>query len=175
MCLESIGKDKAEPEEHKEGTKCIKIEMIDAKRSDFCWTNNPIFPQTGISDRLLEILPKKEEAINAIIGCGVGAAFAIWTGPGALVACAVGAGTSLAVDEVDNILQSAGDEDGLKGEAFIRAGGLPVTESTSYITDTSQKLHAVEIGPTAIIGGSALKRLGEISKNLFDIQWAWPR
>jgi len=201
MCLESIGKDKEEPEEYKnkykteisavpskmpEDVGCIKIEMKKVKRKDFCWTNNPILPEErGLWNKFKKFLPGKDELINAATGCIVGAAVASPTLVGALVACGIGAGTSLAVDEAGNALDVVGitNGGGLKGELFVRAGGLPVTEGTSYITyteddkaDASKKyLEAVEMAPTDIIGGSAAKRFGEITKDFFEVHWAWPR
>lgn len=188
MCLESIGKDKDEPQEYKEKYKeeikvgelkenvaCIKIEMDDVKRRDFCWTNNPTFPKKGLVDKLESVLPGKTEALDALIGCGIGLATTIWTGPGALLGCAAGAGTSLAVDEASNIWGAVTGENSLKEQLFIRAGGLPVSEGTAYLTEDKSHVEAVEMAPTDVIGGSAAKRLGEIAKDGLDIHWAWPR
>ncbi|MBI2076022.1 MAG: hypothetical protein HYT72_02105 [Candidatus Aenigmarchaeota archaeon] len=197
MCLESVGKDKGESEEYKEKYKeeikadppnkenvpCIKIKMDDVKRGDFCWTNNPVFPKKGLIDRLQSFVPGKTEALDAIIGCGIGTLITAPTVVGIFAGCAAGAGTSLAVDEASNIWGAVTGEKSLKEHLFVRLGGLPVTEGTSYLTvsdeekkaDPNKYLEAVEMGPTDVIGGSAAKRFGEVAKDFFEIHWAWPR
>ena len=158
--------------------------MDKVKRRDFCWTNNPVFPKKGFIERITGWIPGKEAAIDALIGCGIGLVTAAPTGPGALVGCAVGAGFGAAPEIVNKIDGSIRGGEGFKDQLFIRLGGLPVTEGTSYFTYTDDEkkadenkkyLEAVEMAPTAVIGGSALKRFGEITKDLFEIHWAWPR
>lgn len=195
MCLESIGKDKDEPQDYKDKYKeeikqdktkeniaCIKIEMKDVKRDDFCWTNNPVFPKQGFLDRLKDLVPGKTEALDAIVGCGIGALATIWTGPGAIAGCITGSVTSISIDEGGkigaDIWAALGNNDkygSLKEQLFVRLGGLPVTEDTAYITDDKKHIEAVEMGPTDIIGGNAAKRFGEVAKDIFEIHWAWPR
>lgn len=192
MCLKAVGKDRDEPEEYKEKYKterdkkelpenlaCIKIYIDHARRNDFCWTNNPILPEDrSLWNKVKKALPGTDELIGAATGCLIGFA------TGGPVGCAGGAAFSLVLDEFGNVLDVAGvTQGGIKGELFMRLGGLPVTESTSYITYTEDEkkdatkkyLEAVEMGPTDVIGGGAAKRFGEITKDFFEIHWAWPR
>lgn len=196
MCLKAVGKDKEEPEKYEdkykseiatkklpENVACIKIEMHKTKKRDFCWTNNPIFPKKGFFDRVKALAPGKEEAIDAGVGCAVGAALTSAGLVTAVVGCAGGAIISFGTDEAMKVVGLIRDKTP-KEELILRLGGLPVTEGTSYLTYTDDEkkadknkkyLEAVEMGPTDIIGGSAAKRFGEVTKDLFEIHWAWPR